>query len=158
MVPTRPLGISKTPLEHASRSLPPAPNPPLAVLACKVGGTPEAILDVALCALGRARALLLLAWRASVLTAQSGALPNRRCPDMPTRRGQEVFTGSESYLHTSSRLVQCKSVRARCGPCGELVHTPRVAHSKNSSYSSYYLLGRTSTRRSYVSFPHVLYS
>ena len=67
---------------------------------------------------------------ASVLTAQSGVLPNRRCSDMPTRRWPEVFTGSESYLHASSRLVQCKSVRARCGPCGELVHTPCVAHSK----------------------------
>ena len=67
---------------------------------------------------------------ASVLTAQSGVLPNRRCSDMPTRRWREVFTGSESYLHASSRLVQCKSVRARCGPCGELVHTPCVAHSK----------------------------
>ena len=67
---------------------------------------------------------------ASVLTAQSGVLPNRRCSDMPTRRWPEVFTGSESYLHASSRLVQCKSARARCGPCGELVHTPCVAHSK----------------------------
>ena len=107
-------------------------------LVCKAGGTPEANLDVTLCALGRAPALSLLG---------VGADRPKWCPaeSKMFRHADKALAGSFHGIRVvPARIVSPGAVQVGASSLRSLrrISSHSMRRSlQNGSYGSYYLLG-----------------